>query len=121
VLDETRQKFLVCREENGYWEFPGGGLDFGESVEQCLRREILEEMGLEVVEFKPKCLYQMFGKNMNGDWAINLVYEVRLKNLDFTPSEECQEVRFVSPEEVKTINAYRNVLELAEMFNPENH
>jgi len=32
----------------GSWCFPGGHLEFGESIEQCARREVYEETGLEI-------------------------------------------------------------------------
>ncbi len=45
-------KILLCRRaagENlaGYWEFPGGKLETGENLKQCLERELFEELGVE--------------------------------------------------------------------------
>jgi 8-oxo-dGTP diphosphatase len=54
ALLQDHGRILLCRlsEEvsgwSGYWTLPGGGLEFGESPEEALVREVREETGLEI-------------------------------------------------------------------------
>ncbi len=37
----------------GSWQFPGGHLELNESVQECARREVWEEAGIEIRNIKP--------------------------------------------------------------------
>jgi ADP-ribose pyrophosphatase YjhB (NUDIX family) len=41
-------RVLLCRNHRGEWELPGGRPEVGELLQDCLRREIREETGIEV-------------------------------------------------------------------------
>ncbi len=56
--DGTEGRFLMTTRPAGkvyagYWEFPGGKLEPGESVEAALRRELHEEIGIEIGAVHP--------------------------------------------------------------------
>lgn len=52
VFHPDQEKFLTLRrsaadsKHPGYWDLPGGGVDFGENHLQAIEREIKEETGL---------------------------------------------------------------------------
>ena len=60
VIIRQGSQVLLCRRVNvpgaGSWSTPGGHLDFGETPEQCARREAREETGLEVGEARFRAL-----------------------------------------------------------------
>ncbi len=53
ILNNKGEVFLTKRgkkakNERGCWENPGGGVNFGETLEQAVKREIKEEYGVEI-------------------------------------------------------------------------
>ena len=122
VLDETRTKFLIVQEDNGKWELPGGGLDWGESPAEGMRREITEEMGLDVTYVAPQPSYFLTKQSPHKScWIVNVLYEVVLSSLDFVPSKECVSVLFVTKEEALSTYSGTNIALLGEMFVLQNH
>jgi 8-oxo-dGTP diphosphatase len=57
LIDEAGRFLLTSRPAGkvyaGYWEFPGGKLEAGETVELALRRELDEELGIHIGPVEP--------------------------------------------------------------------
>ena len=52
VIEHRGRYLITCREAGvhlaGYWEFPGGKREADETFEACARREVFEEVGIEI-------------------------------------------------------------------------
>lgn len=112
VIDDDG-KVLLTREDNGMWELLGGGLEHNEDPIEGLKREIAEEAGLEVNYISPAPLYFLtMPRFQKAGFVANVIYEIKLADLNFTPSEECQELRFFSVEEMASLKLFPNVEKL---------
>lgn len=116
LIQDENNKFLLALEDNGTWELPGGGLDFGETPQECLPRELKEEMGITTISIAKNPSYFLTWKE-NDMWRSNVIYETKVANLDFKPSEECVDIRFFSADEALTEKScFQNVYEFAKIL-----
>ena len=120
ILDDEKRILLIL-EDNGLWELPGGGLDFGEKPHDCIARELREEMGLEVTQISKQPSYFVSALNTTGEWKTNVMFETKVRDLNFTPSDECREIRFFTKEEALKLNLFPIVREFLNEFDPKNH
>ena len=105
-------KIMLCKEvENGVtkWVLPGGGMDFGERHDEALKREVKEEMGLKVTWVDKHPVYSWvsrFDNRPNVEWFYGLVllYRFNVEDLEITPSPECLEIKFFTPQELARLD-----------------
>lgn len=80
----------------GYWEFPGGKREAGETLEQCLKRELWEELGLEVEVLG--ALGQVSHEYEDRVVELNVFYCRVLRGE--AVGKESQEICWVSPDDL---------------------
>jgi 8-oxo-dGTP diphosphatase len=66
---------IGIRENSDFWCPPGGGLQFGETIEDCLKREFLEETNTEISVGKFLTVNEFVNPPLH---AIELFYEVKI-------------------------------------------
>jgi 8-oxo-dGTP diphosphatase len=94
-------RYLIARRNPGvhlagFWEFPGGKCELGETLEDCLRRELFEELGIRIDMPIP---FQV----VRHEYAEKIVelhfFHCRIETGDATPIG-CAEIRWVWPHEL---------------------
>lgn len=105
-----------------FWAPPGGGVDFGESVQTCLHREFLEETGLEVSIGRFLFACEFIRDPLH---AIELFFEVsitggKLQKGDDPEFPTIEEVKFMSVSEISLLPpAHRHGI-FNQIPSPEN-
>ncbi|MEO0881669.1 MAG: NUDIX domain-containing protein [Pseudomonadota bacterium] len=80
ILNEAGELLLIQRlrpPEPGHWGLPGGKIDFGEPAETAVKREIAEELGIEIALTGLACLTETIGADDGRHWVAP-VYGARI-------------------------------------------
>lgn len=93
------EKLLLCRRAIepclGKWTLPAGYLENGETIEECARRESMEEAYAELDNMQPYALLNLPFINQ-----VYFMYRADLVNHDYRPGTESLEVKMVSPKKL---------------------
>ncbi|MBD2455541.1 8-oxo-dGTP diphosphatase MutT [Nostoc sp. FACHB-87] len=93
LIDRRRQQGAM----GGLWEFPGGKIEPGETIEECIRREIAEELGIEIVVKDHLITIDHTYTQLRVTLTVH-----RCHLLSGIPQPlECEEVRWVSLDELE--------------------
>ncbi len=114
-------KFLLTREEK-WWDLLWWWLEYGETPQDCIKRELFEEMWIKVKNVDKQPSYFVTTQKKNWVWISNIIYKVSVDIEDvfnFNPSDECLQVKFFNKQEVENEKIFPNVKEFINQFNTE--
>ncbi|MFT4553927.1 MAG: 8-oxo-dGTP diphosphatase [Chlamydiales bacterium] len=115
----VEKKILLVSNDKSYWYLPGGRLALGEDLKTCLKREVMEETGLEV---EPHDLWQLTEfLDLDGrihdepTHKVECIFRASLLNGELDPNWIDEDLsvnhsQFFSLEEVQKIKAFPNFI-----------
>jgi 8-oxo-dGTP pyrophosphatase MutT (NUDIX family) len=108
ITNASKDKFLVeknLNEPGQFLNFLGGGLELGETLDECLKREIMEETGLAISKMDYLFFVENFitikGETIHG---IGFYYLVELERDDIESADERYEFLWFSKAELAGID-----------------
>jgi len=102
IYNDDKKIFLAqSKKWSDRWVVPGGHLEWGESLEECVRREVREETNLEVDDIELVGIQECIGpKDFNKEkHMIFIDYSCKAVGNDVKLNDEIQEYVWVTPEE----------------------
>ena len=100
IVDDN--KILCLKNERNEWDFPGGKINFNEDVEECLKREVIEETNLEIKNLK---ILKPFSLKFNDVPVFILLYSAEIScDSSIAINYEHSEYNFFSKSELKNLN-----------------
>ena len=106
IVDNQGRLFLARRgskakNERGLWEFPGGSVEFGETMAAALQREMREEFGIEITVGKLLDVVDHILKAERQHWVSpTFLCTIASGEPEIKEPEKCAEIGWFRPDAV---------------------
>lgn len=97
LIKNDKGQILMVKENSDTWDLPGGGLDHGEEPLEGVKRELLEELGVNDVTIGKPMLVKTFWLEHKQAWLMWIVYDVELHNDHFSFGEGVTAIEYLDP------------------------
>lgn len=96
-----KDKFVLVNSNNDHWGPPGGGMEKGENFDQALRREVLEESNMKILNYE-MIGYQDFYTPRYVSRQTLFYCEVEpVGDFDSDPDGDITEIKLIDPKDYK--------------------
>ena len=107
IITDNRGRLFLARRgikaknERGLWEFPGGSVEFGETMAAALRREMREEFGIEIIVGKLLDVVDHILKEERQHWiSPTFLCTIAAGEPHIMEPEKCAEIGWFPPDAV---------------------
>lgn len=94
-------KILVVKESQDFWSLPGGGIEHGESAQECLKREIREELGIDDAHIDNILYSTNVYLDQRDTWMTWIVYKAKIDSSDFICGDGVTDARYIDVEDLQ--------------------
>ena len=99
LIFDNQGRLLISKDKGDEWEIPGGGWDHEETYQDCLKRELNEELGATVRSIGPMAFFYRH-EAQHGQPKVSLAFRVELTDIiNFKLEDTLAEARFVTKAE----------------------